>query len=904
MEVEGMVNEAQSRELTRREFLKRAGAAAAVTAAFGTAGSSLLQVAQAQGAVGQAQAGETISFGLCRMCHTYFCATKVHVQNDVVTYVEGAEECPVNQGSLCIRGHGLILNLYDPYRVKKPMVRTNPQKGLDVDPKWKEVSWDEALQLIGQKFKDIRARDPRRIAIFTGFGGDGAMLARNLGEALGTTNSTSTSGSICSTHFHNFFGHGTMMDRSDVQYCNMLIAVGRGTGSNFGEAQGTQPPFLKARERGMKFVVVDPRLSPEAAKADEWVPIRPGTDQAFFLSMMNVILLERKEYDVEFLKFRNNAPYLIGPDELYARDPASNKPMIWDASDGKAKTFDDPTLKDPALAGSYTVNGAAAKPVLQLLIEHVQDKTPEWAEKITTVPAATIRRIANEFVDNARIGSTISIGGETFPFRPVSIHVNRGVTNRKNGHLASWASVVLVELMGAMDVPGGRLGSGFGPFNKPDQDGTVALFKGSGLQPGPFPWKYPPTSYDLSDLYPHRHNIAYNVIKSLENPAKYGLDYPLEAALFYGGSHFNKGGTKERITAALTKIPFIVAVENTVGENAMLSDVVLPEHAVIERTLANINEPGSPEMRPKIVDHSNISLTGVVVNIPPIKPLYDTLDADDIFLRIADAAGVLTGEQGLNGMANRVFKPEYKIDVNKRYSYVDLLERRLKSVTGKGYDFFSKEGFEMKRGAINESYNYHYNPMGKTRYVMYREVLKQTSYNIRANLKKAGINMPGWDLEDFLSYYVGLPYWRPGNAASATPEFDMYAVVWRTPAFMFDLSAVQSNALLYDVASHWDPNQFVVLINTKTAKAKGFKDGQNIWVESPYGKTQARVRISEAIHPDAVGFPGGLKRWSTGLNPIAREGTSFNSLVSIDDGTFEPMTGGLDTAVKVKVYAS
>jgi len=897
-----MTGKVPSRELTRRQFLKTAAVAAAAASIAGTGGKSLLEAARAS--ANPAQTGETTAPGLCRMCHTYFCATKVHIQDGVVTYVEGAEECPVNQGALCIRGHGLTMNLYDPYRVKKPLVRTNPQKGLDVDPKWKEVSWDQALQLVGQKLREIRSRDPRRIAIFTGFGADGSQYARNLGEALGTPNSTSTSGSICSTHFHNFFGHGTMMDRTDVQYCNMLIAVGRGTGSNFGEAQGTQPPFLKARERGMKFVVVDPRLSPEAAKADEWVPIRPGTDHAFFLAMMNVILLERKEYDVEFLKFRNNAPYLIGPDELYVRDPASKKPMIWDASDGKAKTFDDPTLKDPALTGGFTVNGIAAKPALQLLIDHVQDKTPEWAEKITTVPASTIRRIANEFVDNARIGSTIQIEGETFPFRPVSINVNRGVTNRKNGHLASWASVVLVQLMGAMDVPGGRLGSGFGPLNNPDKDGTIALYKGAGLQPGPFPWKYPPSSYDLGDLYPHRHNIAYNVIKALENPAKYGLDYPLEAAIFYGGSHFNKGGTKERITAALTKIPFIVTIENTVGENAMLSDVVLPEHAILERYVANINEPGSVEMRPKIVDHSNISLTGVLVNVPAIKPLHDSLDADEIILRIADAAGVLTGERGLNSLANRSLKPEYKIDVNRKYSYVDLMERRLKSVTGKGYDFFSKEGFEMQRAPIKESYNYHYNPMGKTRYIIYREVLKQTSYDIRANLKKAGISMPGWDLEDFLSYYQPLPYWRPGNAASAPAEFDLYAVVWRTPAFMFDLSSVQSNALLFDVASHWDPHQFVVLVNSKTARAKGFKDGQNIWVESPYGKTQARVRLTETIHPEAIGFPGGLKRWSTGLNPIAREGTNFNSLVSIDDGTFEPMTGGLDTAVKVKVYAA
>ncbi|WP_324718243.1 molybdopterin-dependent oxidoreductase [Carboxydochorda subterranea] len=888
--------------VSRRNFVKATGALAAVAGTLG-GGTYRRIVSAATGAPVQPQS-EEVKYGVCRMCHTYFCATRVHVQNGIVTLVEGAKDCDVNQGALCIRGHGLIMNLYDPYRLKKPLVRTNPKKGLNVDPQWKEASWEEALDLVGKRIRDILARDPRRIAIFTGFGADGSQYARLLAGALGTPNGITTSGSICSTHFHNFFGHGTMMDRADVEYCRLLIAVGRGTGGNFGEAQGTQGPFFRARERGMRFVVVDPRLSPEAAKADEWIPIRPGTDLAFFLGMMHVILFERKEYDIEFLKHRSNAPYLIGPDELYVRDRTSNKPLVWDMADGRPKPFDDPGLKDPALTGTYDVRGVAARPAFQLLMDHVQDKTPEWAEGITTVPAATIRRLANEFVDQASIGATITIDGETFPLRPVAINVNRGVTNRKNGHLSSWAAVVLCELVGAMDVPGGRLGSGFGPFNRPDEDGTVALYRGPGLQPGPFPWKFPPDSYDLASLYPHRHNIGFNVIKALEDPSKYGLDYPLELAIFYGGSHFNKGGTPERIESALLKIPFIVSIEATMGENAMLSDVILPEHAVLERHFANINEPHSPEMRPKIVDSGNIGLTGVMVNIPAVKPLYDTKNADDIILDLAEAAGVLTGERGLNGMINRQLKPEYRIDPNKRYNYVELLERRLKSVTGKGYDFWEQHGFELEKAPARESYNYHYNPMGKTRYVLYREVLKRTAHTIRENFGKLGITMPGWDLEDFLSYYQALPVWRPSTAAAAPAEFDLYAVVWRTPPYMFDLSWVQSNALLFDIARHVDPYQFVVLLNRSTAKAKGLQDGQVVWVESPYGRTQARVRLTEAIHPEVVGFPGGLKRSSSGLNPMALEGTNFNRLVPIDDGTFEPMTGGLDTAVKVKIYAA
>ena len=91
----------------------------------------------------------------------------------------------------------------------------------------------------------------------------------------------------------------------------------------------------------MKAVVFDPYLSTQASKAHEWVPCRVGTDGAIALGMLNVILNEIGKWDDQYLKLKTNAPYLIQPDGHYLRDKASNKPLIWDAADGKAKTFDD-----------------------------------------------------------------------------------------------------------------------------------------------------------------------------------------------------------------------------------------------------------------------------------------------------------------------------------------------------------------------------------------------------------------------------------------------------------------------------------------------------------------------------------------------------------------------------------
>ena len=95
-----------------------------------------------------------------------------------------------------------------------------------------------------------------------------------------------------------------------------------------------------ARARGMKMVVVDPMCNFAAAKATEWVPLRVGTDAALALAMCNVIVNELGVYDGPYLKAKTNAPYLIGPDKLYVRDPESKTPLVWDLRADGAAAFD------------------------------------------------------------------------------------------------------------------------------------------------------------------------------------------------------------------------------------------------------------------------------------------------------------------------------------------------------------------------------------------------------------------------------------------------------------------------------------------------------------------------------------------------------------------------------------
>jgi formate dehydrogenase major subunit len=137
---------------SRRDFLKgSATMLAAISAVTGTGiGTRTFEAAAAPAA------GAVWKSAFCAFCHFPACATKVKVVDGVAVEIMGDKASETNQGRLCLRGLSALQNLYTPYRVKAPMKRTNPQKGLDIDPGWVEISWDEALDKLARKLKATR----------------------------------------------------------------------------------------------------------------------------------------------------------------------------------------------------------------------------------------------------------------------------------------------------------------------------------------------------------------------------------------------------------------------------------------------------------------------------------------------------------------------------------------------------------------------------------------------------------------------------------------------------------------------------------------------------------------------------------------------------------------------------
>jgi molybdopterin-containing oxidoreductase family molybdopterin binding subunit len=245
----------------------------------------------------------------------------------------------------------------------------------------------------------------------------------------------------------------------------------------------------------MKLVVVDPVDNYAASKADEWVPIRPGTDSAFGLGLLYVLLHELGIYDAEFLRHKTNAPYLVGADGLYLRDPATGKPLLYDQADDQVKPHDDPSLKTLALEGQYRVDGAQASPSFVALKEAVRDYPPDRVAEITTIPATTLRKIAREFGEAAQVGATRVMDGQVIPYRPVCLDWGRGPQGHKHGFHHGWALKLVNIIVGAVGVPGGILSTGAAgknPFTWWPEGGKDGMLEHGGIMlgtPPPFiPW--------------------------------------------------------------------------------------------------------------------------------------------------------------------------------------------------------------------------------------------------------------------------------------------------------------------------------------------------------------------------------------------------------------------------------
>jgi molybdopterin-containing oxidoreductase family molybdopterin binding subunit len=838
----------------------------------------------------------------CSMCYGS-CSILAHKVNGVVVKLEGNPESAIGKGRLCGKGVSGLMTHYDPYRVRVPLRRTNPVKGIGVDPGWKEISWDEALDEVAERLRKLRQDDPRKLFIQrTTTVTSSRTPMQVFAAAFGTPNRSSAGGGLhCGNGAHLISGimHASWSVVPDFQYCSYAVYFGASKGHAAGHASCSNMGMAAdARARGMKMVVVDPMCNFAAAKATEWVPIRVGTDAALALAMCHVMVNELAIYDAPYLRAKTNAPYLIGPDKLYVRDPESGQPLVWDLEADRAVAYNATRSENMALEGDFEVRGIDCEPAFQRLKKHLKQYTPERAASITTLPAKTIRRLGTEFAAEARVGSTIVIDGITVPYRPVAAIAFRGSQGHLNSVYNFLAVDLLNELVGSSDMVGGCLG--FNPTShghpetgrpqyvpKPGPDGLMVT--GSWMAHHfPYPIKDPrmPEQVGLQDLFAMCQTSPFSDSADREELwKKFELPYRPEILLNYGTNSLMSIGNKETVAGALADFKFIVSIDLYLTESSEFADIVLPDCSYLESLDSRPNFPFI------------FSLPGGMgewcwpIKQPVVEPDGKQRRCSDILIELADRIGM---RDDLNAAYNAILKLEgpFRLDTAGKYTYEEICDAELKTNFGaeRGLEWFKKNGLIKWRKKPEEVYWRHFVDV---RVPIYWEFLPVLGEKIKAIAEPRGLTIPG-------EFYQPLPRWIPCRSHDDTSaEFDLYAFYYRD--IIHTNSFTMENPWL-DEAARLDPYSYTVSINTVAGRAKRLNDGDLVWVETRSGrKVKGKLHLTEAIHPEGLGIAACAGHWGKGM-PIANgKGVFFNDLLEVDFTHVSPVNLNLDLCVKVKI---
>ncbi|MGE5820594.1 MAG: molybdopterin-dependent oxidoreductase [Deltaproteobacteria bacterium] len=836
----------------------------------------------------------------CGICYSV-CALKVHRVNGTVVKIEGNPESATNRGRLCPRGVSGIMTLYNPDRVDVPLKRTNPEKGIDVDPGWVEISWEEALDTIAARLKKIRQEDPRKLLLTgTVTTQDEVPFAKIFAMAFGTPNGwNSGAGNHCGTaeHLYGALLHASWAKQPDPDHCRYLLNFG--TASGFGSyycVTGMAPRVAEARVRGMRHVAIDPFLSPSAEKADEWIPIRPGTDGAFALAMLCVMLHELNIYDGEYLKHHTNAPYLIGEDGLYVRDAGDGTPLVWDSAAGMAKRFNAADVQDFALEGEFTVDGAATRPAFAVLKEHLKPFTPEWAESITTVAAATIRRIATEFAQEARIGSTITLDGKVLPYRPVAVTYFKGAQGHKNALLSCMALELLPEIVGASNVPGGLLGMNSCSLGYPGTDSPKWIPKadGDGLlvagnwpsHPPPYPPKEvkKPDSIDLRAMIPSCPGSSGALPVVMADPEKFKVPYAIEMNFHVGANHLMTFADPDAIAQNFKNV-FQASFALFLDEATYFSDIVLPASSYLERLSHTADWMASNTPVGEWCYH---------VRQPVVDPIAQRRSACEVILELVERLEMRDEFYALVNLILNLKEP-HTLDPSRFHSWDEIVDRRYRSLFGDdhGLDWFKEHGLLKWPKKVEEVY---WKPFSHARVPIYFEWFKKLGWSVRDMAQQMEIDLD-------TSAFQALPEWRPCRSHQEnSPDYDLYAIYYKLPMQTF--SGTYDNPWLDEVSSI-DRFAYGVAINTETARRKGIKEGD--WIEITSVSTAKTIRgraaLTEGIHPEVIAIAGCGGHWSKYLSIASQEGKGlcFEWLVPVGLDNLDIPSLTQDLCVKVNV---
>ena len=549
-------------KISRRSFLGTAGAAAAVSA---------IPLSQLQAQVEQMKAeGWEANPIACTVCGGYCGLLAMKKKGEPISpaTVRIMPNPSHPQRGYCGRGAQAFFVWNHPMRLRKPMKRV----GAKGEGKFEEISWDQALNEIAARVKEIVEKDGEHAITMTSHNFSGYQ--KWFAAALGTPNVISHSSSCNSSSIMGrrmVFGKG--MDGAgkiepDYENASMLLCIGRSLNC----AIGVHTVVARAREQGLKVVFIDPRMPQGALTGSQWVPIRPGTDAALLLGMINVAVTEGL-HDADWLMRHTNAAYLVdarthapvtqammksdGSDKLFAAVTTDGRIVYRgvEIKDGKPVGFvgegDDLDLNFAANVKLADGTDLAVVTAYGALVATASKYTPKEVNRITGIRADEFLTLTREF------------------FKKKGVIDDGWYASRNGNDSTAFALMCVVNLfVGHMDKVGGMIVTQGGGFKGPSASTKGTKGKGPKGQ-----------SWEIADgkrldtvYYPEGSGTYSAVYEAIHT----GKPYPVRGLFITGSTMFHREANTERMAKAMKALDLLVVQDIFPHEIADYADYVLP----------------------------------------------------------------------------------------------------------------------------------------------------------------------------------------------------------------------------------------------------------------------------------------------------------------------------------------
>jgi anaerobic selenocysteine-containing dehydrogenase len=885
----------------------------------------------------------TIKCTTCYMCACR-CGIRVHLREGEdgpeVRYIDGNPNHPLNQGVICAKGASGIMKQKSPARLTQPLLRkAGSERGAS---EFEAISWERAYDILTTRLAHIRATDPKKFALFTGRDQMQALTGL-FARQFGTPN-YAAHGGFCSVNMaagmiYSIGGSFWEFGGPDLERAKVFVMIGTAEDHH---SNPMKIAISKFKRDGGRFISINPIRTGYSAIADEWIPIKPGTDGALLMALLHE-LIRTDTLDHAFLKRFTNAPQLVVLDEgaregLFAFDPNPEKgppgdgrnphnKLVFDKASGQVLNAYPEGIADgcdPALEGHYTLaDGTRVAPSFQLLRERVASCTPAWAAAITGIAAERIVALAQE-MGHAALKQAFELPipwtdawGKLHPTtqaRPLAFHAMRGLAAHSNGFQTVRALAVLMSVLGTIDAPGGfrhkapyprHIVPNYRAFNSPEmiQPNTPLNAAPLGFPASPeelainpdgspiridhaFSWEHPLSA----------HGLMHNVITNATRGDPYRIDtLMMFMANMAWNSTMNTMAIREMLNrkddAGEFMIPFVVVCDAFQSETVAFADLVLPDTTYLERhdVMGMLDRPISEFDGP--VDS---------VRVPVVKPLGECKPFQEVLIELAGrlkfpAFTTPEGARKFTGYPDFVvnFQPQPGIGFLMGWRGKNGDEHLRGEPNPKQWEAYEQNNcmfqYHMPKSMhFMRNWNRGYLDFAKEKgwrqkndpvqLAIYSDTLQ--AFRLAAQGKSAGRQPPEHLRARIDTYFDPLPFWYAPleDAATDLGGYPLNAVTQRPMAMYHSWDS--QNAWLRQIHSHNYLN-----VNPRTALAAGIADGGWAWVESQWGQVRCMVRHSEAVEPgtvwtwNAIGKADGAWQLAPGSDE-ARKGFLLNHLIS------------------------